>query len=263
MLFRNCFFLVAIVRIFLFWRRVFMFHKDYGIILACDVSTLEEAESLAQLSLKFEEIVGYKIGFSLGLRFGLREVTKTLKKINPLPIIYDHQKAGTDIPQMGDPFARCCKEAEIDGVIVFAQAGPKTLESFISSIFKHGMTPIVGGVMTHPSFLVSDGGYIIDDAPRQIYQTALNKGVLYFVLPGNKPDLLRAYSKILSARQGTSVIMPGIGSQGGDLETAFNACIGLKSYAIIGSAIYKASDPVAATESFINSLNDFMALSKK
>lgn len=240
-----------------------MFNKDYGIILACDVSTLREAESMAQLSLRFEEIVGYKIGFSLGLRFGLRQVTQTLKEVKPLPVIYDHQKAGTDIPQMGEPFARCCKDAEIDGVIVFAQAGPKTLESFVSSIFEHGMTPIVGGVMTHPGFLVSDGGYIIDDAPRQIYQTALNKGVLHFVLPGNKPDLLRIYSKILRVRQGISILMPGIGSQGGDLETALNACEGLKPYAIIGSAIYKASDPVVATKSFISSLNTFMILSKK
>lgn len=239
-----------------------MFQKDYGIILACDVSTLGEAESLAQLSLRFKEIVGYKIGFSLGLRFGLREVTKVLKKINPLPVVYDHQKAGTDIPQMGEPFACCCKEAEIDGVIVFAQAGPKTLESFVSSIFEYGMTPIVGGVMTHPGFLVSDGGYIINDAPRQIYQIALNKGVSYFVLPGNKPDLLQAYSKILNVRPGISVIMPGIGSQGGDLETAFHACNGLKPYAIIGSAIYKAGDPIVAAESFISSLNTFVASSK-
>ena len=240
-----------------------MFKKDYGIILACDVSTLQEAETLARLSLRFKEIVGYKIGFSLGLRFGLHEVTETLKKINPLSVIYDHQKAGTDIPQMGEPFARCCKEAGIDGVIVFAQAGPKTLESFISSIFEHGMTPIVGGLMTHPGFLVSDGGYIIDDAPRQIYQTALNKGVSYFVLPANKPDLLQTYSKILSVRPGISAIMPGIGVQGGDLETAFRACNGLKPYAIIGSAIYKASDPVVATESFIDSLNAYVMSLKK
>lgn len=239
-----------------------MFKKDYGIILACDVSTLGEAESLARLSLKFEEIVGYKIGFSLGLRFGLRKVTEVLKKINPLPVIYDHQKAGTDIPQMGEQFAICCKEADVDGVIIFAQAGPKTLDSFISSIVCYGMTPIVGGVMTHSGYLVSDGGYIIDEAPDHIFQFSLDKGVSHFILPGNKLELIQKYYNILNKKPGVSVMMPGIGSQGGDLNNAFLACIGLRSYAIIGSAIYKATNPITVTNSFINSLNDFLASSK-
>lgn len=234
-----------------------MFHKDYGIILACDVSTLEEAKSLAELSLGVDEVVGYKVGFTLGLRFGLREVVRNLKKINPLPIIYDHQKAGTDIPQMGQPFAQCCKEVGIDGVIIFAQAGPKTLDAFTTAIFQHEMTPIVGGVMTHSGYLVSDGGYIIDDAPKHIFQIALEKGVTQFVLPGNKPELIRMYSNILNKKLGVSVMMPGIGSQGGDLDNAFSECVGLKPYAIIGSAIYKAKNPSGELESFVSSLNNY------
>lgn len=234
-----------------------MFHKDYGIILACDVSTVEEAESLAKISVGIDEVVGYKIGFTLGLRFGLRQITDALKKINPLPVIYDHQKAGTDIPQMGDPFARCCKEGGVDGVIIFSQAGPKTLDSFISAIFKYEMIPICGGVMTHSGYLVSDGGYIIDDAPARIFQIALEKGVKQFVLPGNKPDLIQKYADILNKKPEVSVMMPGIGSQGGELDIAFSACIGLKPYSIIGSGIYKAQDPRGALESFISSLDKF------
>lgn len=141
------------------------FHKDYGIILACDVSSIAEAESLAKLSVGINEVVGYKIGFTLGLRYGLRQVTEALKKINPLPVIYDHQKAGTDIPQMGEPFARCCKEGGVDGIIIFAQAGPNTLDAFVSAILQNDMKPIVGGVMTHRGYLVSDGGFIVDDRP--------------------------------------------------------------------------------------------------
>lgn len=240
-----------------------MFNKDCGIILACDVSTLEDAESLAHLSIGVDEIVGYKIGFTLGLRFGLQQVIEVLKSINPLPVIYDHQKAGTDIPQMGEPFARTCRDGGVDGVIVFSQAGPKTLESFISGIIQNGMTPIVGAAMTHSGYLVSDGGFIIDDAPKSIFQIALEKGVKNFVLPGNKPELIRMYSAILSKQQGVSVMMPGIGSQGGELNIAFSECVGLKPYAIIGSAIYKAQNPSAALKSFANSLNDYITQKEK
>lgn len=234
-----------------------MFHKDFGIILACDVATLEDAESLAKLSVGIDEVVGYKIGFTLGLRFGLRHVTEVLKKINPLPVIYDHQKAGTDIPQMGEPFARCCKEGGVDGVIIFSQAGPNTLDAFVSAIFQHEMTPIVGGVMTHKGYLVSDGGYITDEAPERIFLSALEQGVKQFVLPGNKPDLIRKYADILNRKPGISVMMPGIGSQGGELEIAVSECVGLKPYAIIGSAIYKSPNPKSALDFFISALDNY------
>lgn len=236
-----------------------MFTKDHGIILACDVSTIEDAEGLARLSIGIEEVVGFKIGFTLGLRFGLRRVTDALKQINPLPVIYDHQKAGTDIPQMGEPFARTCKDGGVDGVIVFSQAGPNTLEAFVSAIGQHGMTAIVGGVMTHPGYLSSDGGYIQDEAPARIYQAALEMGVKYFVLPGNKTGLIRKYAEILNKRDGISVMMPGIGSQGGELDTAFDACDGVKPYAIIGSAIYNARDPRKALDLFVSSLHSYSA----
>lgn len=239
-----------------------MFNKDYGIILACDVSTIEDAEAMARLSVGVDQVVAFKIGFTLGLRFGLLRVTETLKKVNPLPVIYDHQKAGTDIPQMGDPFALCCKDGGVDGVIVFSQAGPNTLEAFVSAIRQHGMTGIVGGVMTHKGYLASDGGYILDDAPARIYETALEMGVAHFVLPGNKPALIRKYADILNKKTGVSVMMPGIGSQGGDLETAFAACGGLKPYAIIGSAIYKAQEPRKALEAFVKSLQSCSSTGK-
>lgn len=235
-----------------------MFHKDCGIIFACDVSSIAEAESLAKFSVGIDEVVGYKIGFTLGLRYGLRRVTEALKKVNPLPVIYDHQKAGTDIPQMGGPFALCCKEGGVDGVIIFSQAGPNTLDAFVSEILQHGMTPIVGGVMTHRGYLVSDGGFIVDEAPERIYRMALEKGVRHFVLPGNKPDLIQKYADILNKKPGISVMMPGIGSQGGELKTAFSACRGLKPYAIIGSGIYKSKNPPEALHAFITSMNKYL-----
>lgn len=229
-----------------------MFKKRHGIILSCDVTSLIEVEKLALLSTEFSEVVGFKVGFDLGLRYGLKKVTNFLKQINPLPVIYDHQKAGTDIPQMGGPFALCCKDSEVDGVIILAQSGPNTLEAFVTSIIAHGMVPIVGGIMSHPGYLASDGGYISDEAPTAIYKKAVELGVANFIMPGNKPEITKHFvtSVLQQNSNQKNIIMPGIGQQGGDIKSSFEAASFYPAYAIIGSAIYNAPDSKQALSSF-------------
>lgn len=220
-----------------------MFGRRYGIILACDVSSLQDLSTLIQCGEKSETVVGYKIGFTLGLRFGLHRVVETIRRDSSRPIIYDHQKAGTDIPQMGTPLAKCCKEAGISGIIIFPLAGPETMISFIEAIRKGGAIPIIGGVMTHPAFLRGEGGYIDDSAPSEIYRKAAENGVEHFVLPGNRPKLIRKYvDEISQVIECASVLMPGIGTQGGQIGEAFDAARENRCYAIVGSAIYKAPD---------------------
>lgn len=228
-----------------------MFNRKYGIIIACDVLTLEDLSALVRCGETNEVIVGYKIGFTLGLRFGLRHVVDTIRSDSSLPVIYDHQKAGTDIPQMGVPLAKCCKEAGISGIIIFPQAGPETMISFIEAIRKVGATPIVGGVMTHRAFLRSEGGYIDDSAPSEIYRKAAENGVDYFVLPGNRPELIRRYvGEISEVIKCANILMPGIETQGGKINEAFNAATGHRCYAIVGSAIYGAPDMGKALDEF-------------
>lgn len=236
-----------------------MFEKKYGIIIACDVDSLDAFRSIVEMSHCQEGVVGYKIGFSLALRFGLKKVTEIARNLSNLSVIYDHQKAGTDIPQMGEPFAKCCSDCGISGVIIFPQAGPETLRAFVKAITGHDMMPIVGGMMTHPSYLQSDGGFITDVAPSVIYREALNLGVTHFVLPGNRPNDVRQYATdVLSRGEGTlSLLMPGIGSQGGQIKDAFDAAAGHRCYAIVGSAIYGASDPLKALLSFTEQVRSY------
>lgn len=220
-----------------------IFERRHGIILACDISNLQDLSTLVRCGEKSEAVVGYKIGFTLGLRFGLRRVVEIIRRDSSHPIIYDHQKAGTDIPQMGAPLAKCCKEAGISGIIIFPQAGPETMISFIEAIRKVGAIPIVGGVMTHPAFLRSEGGYIDDSAPSEIYHKAAENEVEHFVLPGNRPKLIRRYvDEISQIIDCASVLIPGIGTQGGQIGEAFDAARENRCYAIVGSAIYKALD---------------------
>jgi len=224
---------------------------DKGIIVAADVNTIEDLRHLADLSSKVPQVAAIKVGFSLALRYSLPTVVNTVKEVCNLPVIYDHQKAATDIPAMGKPFAKVCSDAGVQGVIFFPQAGPKTLEAFVSSAFDSDLVPIVGLAMTHEAYLQSEGGYIDDNAPELICKIAIANGVRNFVLPGTKPDIIKNFSKnFLTPIQPAIIMMPGIGSQGGSIDHAFEAAKGHYPFAIIGSAVYNATDPQKALKKF-------------
>ncbi len=218
-----------------------------GIILAADVPDLEQLRSLANICNRIEPIVAIKVGFVLSLRYGLPSVVSAINGICDLPVIYDHQKAGTDIPAMGKPFAQVCHNAGVKGVIFFPHAGPKTLRSFVSAAMDFELEPIIGLVMTHEEYLRSEGGFISDEAPERTCNIGIEMGVKSFVLPGTKPDYISQISKsFLRPIKPATIMMPGIGTQGGSIQQAFEAAKGHHPYAIVGSAIYNAPDPEVA-----------------
>jgi len=223
-----------------------LFEKQ-GIIVACDVSSLHALAELVEATADCGAVTGFKLGFTLGMRYGLPRVVKSIRARTKKPIVYDHQKAGTDIPQTGLFFAELCAESRCDGAILFPHAGPATLETWVDALQKHKITPIVGAVMTHPHFLASEGGFVIDNASAQIYYVALSKGVSHFVLPATKPEQV-IMLKEEAMRLGVScpiILSPGIGRQKANVTEVRQRFADLKWSAIIGSAIYKADDPAA------------------
>lgn len=224
--------------------------RDRSIIVAADVN-LSELQSLIKATYDVEGIGGYKIGFGLGLR-SLKMVTSLVRETTNLPIIYDHQKAGNDIPTMGTELVDVCKEAGINAIILFPFAGPTTQEAWTKAAQDAGLTVLVGGHMTHEKFLASEGGYIADDAPERIYSLGANLGVRDFVVPGNKIDFVQRYRQLLEEVLGPDnfdLYAPGFITQGGSIsETAQVA--GNKWHAIVGSGIYKAEDMRKAAEKF-------------
>lgn len=228
-----------------------LFSVRYGIIPACDVHTLQEFESIVKATSQITGIVGYKLGCILGLTYGLSRLVETTRKHTELPLIYDHQKAGTDIPYLAPTFTEVCASAGIRGIIVFPQSGPETGAAFIKSALQRGLVPIVGGEMTHPKYLANEGGFIRDSAPEEMYKLGAHEGASLFVVPGNRVESIRKYARLLSEIvDSPGFLMPGIGRQGGDIVQAFQATAGCPSYAIIGSGIYKASDMAAAAARF-------------
>jgi len=233
-----------------------MFEREHGIIVACDVDDMEALKELYNVTHDIEGIVGYKIGANLALQYGLKNIMEEVDF--SLPVIYDHQKAGTDIPRMGEKFAKACKKAGMKGIIIFPQAGPESEKAFIDAIFANEMVPMVGGEMTHTAYLAEEGGFLMDNAPARIYEIAAKKGVEYFILPGNREEAMRRYHLMLTSMiNEPKYCMPGIGTQGGSITKAFSILRGCPAYAIIGSAIYKSKDIAKAAKDFAREVMEF------
>ncbi len=215
---------------------------DRSIIPACDVETLSQFEELVRQTADVPGVGGYKIGFELGLAYGLPAVVSVARKHTDKPLIYDHQKAGTDIPDTGRNFARVMKQAGIDTVILFPQAGPETERAWIYQAFDHGLNVIVGGRMTHPAYAVSEGGFITDDGALEMYRIAAASGVHHFVVPGNKPAVISQIRELV-VNEGVSPIFysPGFVAQGGKIDAAAKVA-GDRFHGIVGRGIYQAKD---------------------
>jgi orotidine-5'-phosphate decarboxylase len=216
--------------------------KKRMIIPALDVTELQQIETLISKVDRHDLVYGYKIGFSLGLSYGLPKVVETIRRLSSKPVIYDHQKAATDIPDTGKLFARVMKESRVDEVILFPQAGPATLEAWISALAEQELTTIVGGIMTHPRFVQSEGGFISDGGVVDMYRIAYEHGVRRFVVPLTKPQATAAVIREAGLDERCVFYSPGYGQQGGD-PAAF-AFLNTH-YLIIGRSLLRADDPVA------------------
>ena len=211
--------------------------KVFKLIPALDVTEIAEVERIARAVGNNPMVYGFKVGFSLGLTHGLAPVVEAIRKFSNLPVIYDHQKAATDIPDTGTLFARTLSRAGIDEAILFPQAGPATLTAWIKALRDEKLKIIVGGLMTHPAYRVSEGGFIEDAAIEKIYSTAVENGVSAFVVPLTKPEAVEKIVDKVPFPAQTEFYSPGFGRQGGDPKQFSR--IGCH-YLIVGRALIQA-----------------------
>ncbi|HBY18268.1 MAG TPA: hypothetical protein DEH00_03760 [Candidatus Marinimicrobia bacterium] len=227
--------------------------KNIKIIPALDLTDLDKLESLVQAVDDHPLVYGYKLGFSLGLTYGLPRVCKLLRKHTGKPLIYDHQKAATDIPATGQLFAGVMKSSGISEVILFPQAGPDTLKAWIGALKEKDLKVIVGGIMTHPAYLESEGGFIRDTAATDIYKLAFEKNVRDFVVPLTKPSETERIFREAGLDDGCTFYSPGYGSQGGNPA---NFPFIRNHYLIIGRSLLKAEDPVLYLDEISKQIKD-------
>jgi len=224
-----------------------------SIIPSCDVSDFRKLKNLVKETCSVEGIGAYKIGLELCIPYGLRQVVDIIRKQTDLPIIYDHQKAGTDIPEMGKKFAKAVMG--VDCVILFPFTGPITEVEWIRACKKARLNVIVGGEMTHNGFLESDGGFISDRESLKIYEIAAKEKIRDYVVPGNKPDKIRMYKKFLESQAIKPVLYsPGLIAQGGKVSESAKAA-GDRWHAIVGRALYNAKDINKTAKDLVKSLS--------
>ena len=214
---------------------------ERSVIVACDVRTLKELENLVKQTYDVEGIGGYKVGSVLVIRYGLPKVVKCIRKFTDMPIIYDHQKSMTDIPDLAEEFILVVKEAGIDALIGFPLSGPLTEERWIESCQKNNLEVIIGGEMTHPKFIRSEGGFVSDGALDEIYLIAAKMGVNNFVVPGTKKERVLHYRELLKNVKDLTFYAPGFVTQGGLISEVAKVA-GPRWHAIVGRAIYGSRD---------------------
>lgn len=225
-----------------------------SVIPACDISTEGELEKLIKETHDVPGIGGYKIGLQLTIVYGLSHLVRLIRKYTDLPIIYDHQKAGNDIPELGKHFASACHTAGVDAVILFPFAGSLTGREWIRACQDEMLGVIVGGHMTQREFLRTEGGFISDDSPRRIYEIAIECGVTDFVVPGNKPEYVEQYKKLLQSNDVSfALYAPGFLTQGGEISECGKVA-GENWHAIVGSGIYRAVNIKEATKNFVRQI---------
>lgn len=210
-----------------------------SIIPAADLDG-EHLPTLCRAVRGIQEVAAIKLGLDLGLT-GLQQVVGVVKEANPgLLTIFDLQKAGNDIPDMGSKFAKRLKASGVDAAILFPFTGPETQKAWTEACMEEGLIVLTGGIMTHPKFLVSEGGYIFDDVPLRIYHLAIKLGVRNFVVPGNKLSWVKELYAIFDREIGAGnfdLFAPGFITQGGDVSECGKAA-GPQFHAICGSGIY-------------------------
>jgi len=254
-----------------------LIETNKSVIPALDISDREKVEDIVIAGSENYLIGAYKIGFVLSLTYGLKGIVDLIKEYDEdTPIIYDHQKCGTDIPATGKPFAKVCKESGVDSVIIFPQAGPDTQKAWIESCLEQDLHVITGGLMTHPNYVATikdlseedfaeysklwneqtpstsffTGGYIRPDAPEEMYELSFSLGIRDFVVPGNNPDFIE---NIRINYPGVTLYAPGFIKQGGEISESGKAA-GDNFHAIVGSAIYKADNTRNAMHTLTNQL---------
>jgi orotidine-5'-phosphate decarboxylase len=207
--------------------------KDTRLILALDVTTREQALSLA------EKLCGYfdaiKIGYPLILSAGLGIVTKIA---TTLPVIADLKVA--DIPNTNRLICQAVLGAGARGIIAQAFPGKDSLQACAKSAAEHGADLYVVTEMSHP-------GAELFMAPlaEKMARLAVEVGATGVVAPATRPDRIKRIRSIIGERV---IISPGVGTQGGSAGAALQAGA---DYLIVGRSVYEAEDPVASAKKLL------------
>lgn len=198
------------------------FGFEKGVVWAADVSPEEFVPTMEQIG-DVDGLVGVKIGFEVGLGLGLKEASNIVHANSNAKVLYDHQKAGNDIPETGKNFVRAMVHGQVDGAILFPFAGPETQRAWTNRLQSEGIGVFTGAEMTHEGFKKAEGGSIPETSLGRIIDLALDLGVDNFIVPGNKKNSVAKWRRRIEKTRGVggfALAAPGFVNQGGDITEA-------------------------------------------
>lgn len=232
------------------------FAGPLGLVPALDLDSFDDLLRVVERTCEVPGVAGYKLGLTGSLRVGLVGAVQAIRRLTKLPILYDHQKAGPDMPDMAAKFAAICREAGVEGLILFPVAGPQAVRAFVGETLKNGMIPAVGGHIPVPDYCISGGGFMADDVLHRITTVAAEVGARHFVLPANNIEGIRRHvAWSLKAVKAPAVFLTGIGPLGGTVEQAFAAATGCPArFAIVGRNVCASANPGDAARRLVDAM---------
>ncbi|BBX61088.1 hypothetical protein MSAS_02620 [Mycobacterium saskatchewanense] len=228
----------------------------HGIIPALDVPSTAVVRDIVVATSSVPGVVGYKLGLATVLELGLAAAVDLVTTLTDLPIIYDHQKAGLDIPSNADNFARSLSAAGVTAAVVFPIAGPRATVEYISAMRVAGIVPLVGGLLPIPDYTQAAGGWVSDDVLEHVTRIALAHNEKHIVVPAGAH-----IGSIVRVAEETGIrprlFVPGISASGRELEALSDVVDRISGvYPIVGRAVVAADDPATAAARLVSALND-------
>jgi len=206
-----------------------------GLIHACDMP-FSKFKQLVEQTYDVKGDVGYKFGFYAMLEQGLPEITLGPKAL------YNHRSAPTDINDLGKKFIEVLEPySEIRGVIFTPLSGPKSQEEWTAAAKEKKKLVYLEPILETDTFLVSNGGFIEDDAIGKMMELALKQEVDGLIFPDNEIGM-----KLAKEYEGKARVY---WRKNGELDLKdFRE---LTSYEVIPHGLAKAVDAVKGTDKLI------------
>ncbi len=215
------------------------FGSEKGVVWAADVEPHDFARIMEEIG-DAPGLVGVKLGFEVGLGLSLDVATRIVRDNSRARVLYDHQKAGNDIPETSVNFVRAMTRGGVDGAILFPFTDPETQVAWTRARQSEGLGVFTGAEMTHTRFKRTSGGSLTEEALEEIIDLGLELGVDNFIVPGNRAgSVIRWRERIERVRGvgGFALAAPGFVDQGGSITDA-GAVAGQLWHPIIGRGIH-------------------------
>ena len=203
------------------------------LILSLDVTDRRRAVAIAGSCAPFDDAI--KVGYPLVLAAGL-SIVGDLSGVG-LPLIADFKVA--DIPNTNRLICEAVFSAGFDAVIAHGFVGGDAARACVEVAHNHGGAAYIVAEMSHPGATE----YFHGGVAEHLAALAVACRADGIIAPATRPDRIGRLREIVGER---TIYSPGVGAQGGDLDTVARLVDGV----IVGRSIYEAADPGAEAERF-------------